>query len=784
MVGSLPMPAPWGLACKARLMVRRVTGVSRGRVARLLVVVSAGGMFGVTPSPAFGPGASPGQLYAFGLNDAGQLGDTTQNGTFEPNPTPALVSLPGATGSVVQVAASAPQSLAVTSTGQLYAFGENDYGELGTTTHSGTNEPNPTPALVSLPGATGGVVQVAAGDNHSLAVTSSGQLYAFGGNDFGQLGIAKHNGTGEPNPTPALVSLPGATGGVVQVAAGDDDSFAVTSTGQLYAFGGNDDGQLGSTTHNGTNEPNPIPALVSLPGATGGVVQVATGYNHSLAVTSTGQLYAFGGNDDGQLGSTTHNGTNEPNPIPALVSLPGATGGVVQVAAGDDDSLAVTSTGQLYAFGLNDFGQLGSTTHNGTNEPNPTPALVSLPGATGSVVQIASGDDDSLVVTSTGQLYAFGGNGLGQLGITTHSGTEEPNPTPALVGLPGGATVDTIGRGSGAAAGLVVVANLAVSTAALPAGTRGSPYAAQVSADGGQRPYTWSASGLPTGLAIDAEGLVSGTPTQSGTFEPTVTVSDPDGIEASITPALTVGTQTIAKPASGTEVAPDVANATVFALFSSAAPVLSGSAIVGRKLTSSPGVWSGSLESFSFHWQRCSVAGGGCVSIPGAAEASYSVTRADLGRRLRALVTASNGARSASAASGVSRIVGGVVKSKITWEFGYTRRYTRVAKLLLRRLPVGASIEVRCIGDGCPFTRVRCATAGCRPRGSAKHSSELSLTSLFTGRRLAPGAEITVTVTVPNWIARQFTFTAHAGTAPSVQPQCLPPGSTTPRTHC
>jgi hypothetical protein len=239
-----------------------------------------------------------------------------------------------------------------------------------------------------------------------------------------------------------------------------------------------------------------------------------------------------------------------------------------------------------------------------------------------------------------------------------------------------------------------------------------------------------------------------------------------------------------AKPASGTEVAPDVANATVFGPFSSAAPVLSGSAIVGRRLASSPGVWSGSPESFSYQWQRCSVAGGGCVSIPGATEAGYSVTRGDLGRRLRALVTASNGARSASAASGISRIVGGVVESTITWEFRYTRRYTRVAKLLLRRLPAGSSIEVRCIGDGCPFTRVRCSTAGCRPRESARHASELSLASLFAGRRLAPGAEITVTITVPNWIARQFAFTAHAGTAPSLRPQCLPPGSTTPRTHC
>ena len=73
---------------------------------------------------------------------------------------------------------------------------------------------------MTLAGEIGPVTQVAAGGNHSLAVTASGQLYAFGFNGYGGLGSATNSGTGTPNPTPTLVGLPGEIGPVTQVAAG------------------------------------------------------------------------------------------------------------------------------------------------------------------------------------------------------------------------------------------------------------------------------------------------------------------------------------------------------------------------------------------------------------------------------------------------------------------------------------------------------------------------------------------------------------------------------------
>ena len=208
--------------------------------------------------------------------------------------------------------------------GSLLAFGLNYYGGLGNATTNGTLNPNPTPALVTLPGQIGTVTQIAAGGNHSLTVTSSGQLYAFGFNSYGQLGNATNNGTFNANPTPVPVTLPGQIGTVTQTASGANYSLTVTSSGQLYAFGLNYHGQLGNATGNNTTAANPTPTLVGLPGQIGTVTQSAGGTNHSLAITSSGQLYAFGHNHSGQLGNATNSGTDTPNPAPALVCAAGS----------------------------------------------------------------------------------------------------------------------------------------------------------------------------------------------------------------------------------------------------------------------------------------------------------------------------------------------------------------------------------------------------------------------------------------------------------------------------
>jgi alpha-tubulin suppressor-like RCC1 family protein len=514
-----------------------------------LVAVLAGVSFAALPAGAAAATVPAGGLLAFGANYSGELGSATNNTTNVPNPTPAVATLPGQAGALTRLAGGADYSLAVTSTGQLYAFGDNTYGQLGIATNSGTSTPNPTPTPLALPHQVGAVTQVAAGDLHTLAVTASGQLYAFGYNKYGQLGNATGNNTNSANPTPILVGLPGQIGGVTSVAAGANHSLAATSSGQLYAFGYNREGELGNVINNGTLNPNPTPALVTLPGQIGAVTQLAAGASHSLALTSSGQLYAFGDNEFGELGNVSHNNTGAANPTPTLVTLPGQSGAVTQIAAGAFHSLVLTSSGQLYSFGYNDDGELGTLTNSGTTTPNPTPTLVGLSGQIGRVTQIAGGNEDSLVVTSSGQLYAFGLNQYGELGSATGNGTEDANPTPALVSLPEGVTIDTVARGSGALHTLALVSGLAIASGSLPAGQAGSPYTAAVSATGGAAPLTWSASGLPSGLSMNpASGVISGIPSAAGSPPATVTVTDEYGSETSRTFTLVIAPPSAPSP--------------------------------------------------------------------------------------------------------------------------------------------------------------------------------------------------------------------------------------------
>lgn len=448
----------------------------RSKTTRRVRVVLLAGLAGLAIAGASSQAlaaTSSGELYAVGLNDFGQLGSTTNVLTGTPNPTPALVDLPGASGPVTQAAVGQQHSLVVTSTGQLYAFGENLHGQLGIAATSGSTGANPAPGLVTLPGATGPVSEAAAGASFSLAITTTGQLYSFGENAYGQLGSTTNNGSGTANPTPTLVTLPEEKGPVTQVAAGDFHSLAITAGGQLYAFGRNYYGELGRATNNLKSDPNPTPTLVGLPGATGLPIGVATGETYSLVVTATGQLYSFGENRYGQLGNTIGNEKeNEAHPTPTLVSLPGAAGPVTQVAAGAFHALALTATGQLYGFGSNYGGQLGNTLNNeASGKANPTPTLVSLPGASGPASQITASYGSSLAATSTGQLYGFGFNQFGQIGSAINNGTPAANPTPALVGFPTGTTVDALAQGPYAEHALVVASPSVPSVSTPPATT-------------------------------------------------------------------------------------------------------------------------------------------------------------------------------------------------------------------------------------------------------------------------------------------------------------------------
>ncbi|MEU9738271.1 Ig-like domain repeat protein [Micromonospora chersina] len=428
---------------------------------------------------------TPGTGLAWGRNTFGQSGSGTN---IESN-VPVEVDLPEGT-MIIAIAGGLNHTLALTSTGTVLAWGYNIYGQLG----NGTNTDSNVPVEVDLP--EGQIATaIAAGGDDSFAFTSSGALLAWGENSYGQLG----NGTRTSSNVPVDVDLPEGTT-VTAVAAGITHSLALTSTGTVLAWGSNGFGQLG----NGTNIDSNTPVQVDLPGGSTAIAIAAGGY-HSLATTSIGTVLAWGYNIYGQLG----NGTNTDRNTPVQVDLPQGTR-ITGITSGVYHNLASTSAGGLLAWGLNMFGQLG----NGTNADNKAPAEVDLPAGT-SITAAFAGGYHSLALTSSGTILAWGFNFYGQLG----DGTNTDSNSPAQVNWPERTTVVAISAGG--------VHSLAIAAPVVPA----SSTAVQVSPSNPRpgKEIRFDATvtcnvGTPTGTVTFLDGTTTlGTATLSGS--PTATAA-------------------------------------------------------------------------------------------------------------------------------------------------------------------------------------------------------------------------------------------------------------------
>ncbi|PKV10010.1 RCC1 domain-containing protein [Bifidobacterium asteroides] len=329
-------------------------------------------------------------------------------------------------------------SLAVGSDGNAWAWGYNYNGRLG----DGTRDDKHAPVMVLTPDrktypdlpADFTYLQVSAGTYHSLAVGSDGNVYAWGHNGNGQLGI----GTGSGQSTPVRVKTPDrktypdlpADFTYLQVSAGWGHSLAVGSDGNVYAWGYNSQGQLGD----GTSTERHAPVRVRTPDrstypdlpADFTYLQVSAGYLHSLAVGSDGNVYAWGYNDHGQLGNGTTSYSGQSTPVrvktPDRKTYPDlpADFTYLQVSAGWGYSLALGSDGNAYAWGANGYGALG----DGTGSSQSAPVRVKTPDrktypdlpADFTYLQVSAGYLHSLAVGSDGYAYAWGNNGYGQLG--------------------------------------------------------------------------------------------------------------------------------------------------------------------------------------------------------------------------------------------------------------------------------------------------------------------------------------------------------------------------------
>jgi alpha-tubulin suppressor-like RCC1 family protein len=342
------------------------------------VAIAAGGYHNCAVTNAGG-------LKCWGWNGSFQLGD----GTMSDRPVP--VDTAGLSSGVAAIAGGGYHTCALTAGGGVKCWGNNGSGQVG----NGLDWTYYLPTPTNVFGLTSGVAAVAAGYQHTCAVTSSGGAKCWGENRDGQLG----DGTITRRLTPADVA--GLSSGVTAIATGTGQTCALTSAGGVKCWGGNDTAQLGD----GTTATRLTP--VDVVGLSSGVAAIAAGGGHTCALTRGGGVKCWGYNSTGQLGD----GTSASRLTP--VDVVGLSSGVTAIAAGTGHTCALTSSGGVKCWGSNGNGALGDGTAASRLAP------VDVVGLSSGVAAIAAGYGHTCALTGGGAVKCWGNNGSGQLGDGT-----------------------------------------------------------------------------------------------------------------------------------------------------------------------------------------------------------------------------------------------------------------------------------------------------------------------------------------------------------------------------
>jgi uncharacterized protein (TIGR03437 family) len=353
---------------------------------------------------------SDGTVWAWGYNVEGELGNGSSANSNTPIAVDGLTGVVAVAGGGAIIATDTPfatdplvsslgvaalgHSLTLKSDGTVWAWGDNQYGQLG----NGSNANSHVPVAVS---GLNGVVAIAAGGIHSLALKGDGTVWAWGDNSRGQIG----NGSNVNSDVPVVVSGPN---GVVAIAAGAYHSLALKGDGTVWAWGDNQNGELGDGSYVDSNVPVEVSGL-------SGVVAIAGGQYHALAIKSDGTVWAWGYNLHGELGNGSDGSTSN---VPVQTST---LTGAVAIAAGLEHSLAVKNDGTVWAWGSNVDGAFG----NGTADNAGSNVPVQVSGLAGAV-EVAAGDHFSLALKSDGRLWAWGYNFDGELGDGSNGNSYVP----------------------------------------------------------------------------------------------------------------------------------------------------------------------------------------------------------------------------------------------------------------------------------------------------------------------------------------------------------------------
>jgi len=369
----------------------------------------------VTPSISIGGSFmialnADGDLFAWGDNASGALGNGTLQSTANPVSIEADIKF-------TQISAGFDHALALSDSGYVYAWGSNEYGQLGSNISDPITQPTPVSALSETV-----CVAVSAGKHFSLALSETGQIYAWGNNASFQLGESTVS-TGTQRSTPHRLPLPDDTF-VVSINAGYSTASATTNTGSILLWGENSFFQLGTDTE-AKRLPSTLPTA-TLPSAPS---TIALGEEYTSVLLKNGSVLSIGCNRYGQFGNEGSSNTGTSIFKQAHADTPLFS----SICAGEYHTVALTENGTIYTAGR----LIGSN----TEDVQTTFTRMEQPAGT-AVCSIFAGYSNGAALTQTGTVLTWGENGSGQLGDGTKANTATPvtvkntDGTPFVIGTP------------------------------------------------------------------------------------------------------------------------------------------------------------------------------------------------------------------------------------------------------------------------------------------------------------------------------------------------------------
>jgi len=293
---------------------------------------------------------------------------------------------------IIQIVAGYLHSLFMSNRGDIWAYGANSEGQLGL----GTMEYRCSQPTIIKALANRRITQITAGGAHTLFLEEDGSLWGCGNNQIGALGMGCDQATYLKNfssPQHFQISCEQKPIHITQIVAGHSYSLFLSDRGEIFSCGKNMRGELGLGSLYSYYLPNKIKGAWQAP-----IHSMAAGYQHSLFLTETGEVWGCGSNDEGQLGLDSQENSLIPQPVRELKGHR-----IIQVAAGYKHSLFLTDKGLVFTCGRNSMGQLGLM----NRQYHLRPTLVAAIGNQ-RVIAIAAGFDHSLFFTNRKEAWMCG----------------------------------------------------------------------------------------------------------------------------------------------------------------------------------------------------------------------------------------------------------------------------------------------------------------------------------------------------------------------------------------